>query len=132
MIDNFDSLNLFEMSIELESKFGVNIQETITPYCTIQDVIECILKNKNISYKDYDYTKYPFEEEKNMICFLFEKNLKSGQSSIINSEVLGINNINENEQYIFAPNHESYLDAMWVYSCMPQYQKIEDMHDGSR
>lgn len=72
------------MSIELESKFGVNIQETITPYCTIQDVIECILKNKNISYKDYDYTKYPLKR-KNMICF-YLKNLKSGQSSIINSK----------------------------------------------
>ena len=72
LIDNFDSLNLFEMSIELESKFGVNIQETITPYCTIQDVIECILKNKNISYKDYDYTKYPLKRKKYDL-FLFEK-----------------------------------------------------------
>lgn len=123
LIDNFDSLNLFEMSIELESKFGVNIQETITPYCTIQDVIECILKNKNISYKDYDYTKYPLKRKKYDL-FLFEK-FKKWTEFNYKFEVLGINNINENEQYIFAPNHESYLDAMWVYSCMPQYQKLK-------
>ena len=45
---------------------------TVPVFSDRADVLHGILKNKNISYKDYDYTKYPLKRKKYDL-FLFEK-----------------------------------------------------------
>lgn len=116
-----DSLNLFEICTEIETKFNVNIVDSLDTVKTVGDLIEAIENNeskrsKSKGRKKYDIAEFPREKIKKDINFLnrFKKlTMKLWDFQVVNAEVvLGKN------KYILCPNHESYFDSMWVVAAL--------------
>lgn len=115
-----DSLNIFEICVDIEKAFGMKAENVFVSDISVGQLLDAISNNGQLNCKAeiYDYTKYP-EERTKKDYMKFEKFCKWTKSKY-NFSCSGIENIIEGKNYIFAPNHESYMDGMWIFSCMPK------------
>lgn len=108
-----DSLSIFEICVALDEKFGVQIESVLNNKTTIGDIVRSIehtVADVQPTYNDSD--NYPLPKtEKDYKSF---NRLIKLMNFLWNIEVYGKNNLNSNEKYIFCPNHESYLDGLWI------------------
>lgn len=108
-----DSLSVFELCVALDEKFGVSIESSLHDKMTVGDIIQCIEHSNTdtqMAYNDAD--NYPvLRTEKDFKRF---SRFISFSKKLWNFEILGRENLDLNEKYIFCPNHESYFDGMWV------------------
>ena len=110
-----DSLGIFEMCVDLNEKYQISIESCLHQEIAVGELVQFIESEDNISNKS-DASDYPIKRT--------EKDYKSynrfmkWSKRIWKFEILGENNINTNESYIFCPNHESHFDGMWVIGCL--------------
>lgn len=113
-----DSLEMYELSADLESNFHVNIMDRLTEVTTVKDLIHIVLeemnchgheKRKDISCSVCDFPKKKGYIDKKLIkiFYIFSK-------IVWNYHVEYLEEIDPCKSYILCPNHESYFDAMWV------------------
>ena len=62
--------------------------------------------------KLYDINEFPLKRSSGDLAFI--KRFGRFSRFIYRLEAIGAENIPKNETVMFCPNHESYLDAMWV------------------
>lgn len=115
-----DSLNIFEMCIEFEKLFDVNIQNQLQENSTVQELLSMI-QNKQESVEDgktVGIDKYPVKRRKKDWRRL--ERFTRWTRKAYDFRVEGLEQIDLEENYIFAPNHESYIDGMLMISTMPR------------
>ena len=111
-----DSLNLFELCVEIQKQFGIDITNWISSQLTVKELCEMVEKNGEsaVDTVSYDVEQYPMKRRRcdkwvlSLFCFLTRVFYKF--------EVSGIENIPENGPYIICANHQSHLDGMWIIS----------------
>ena len=107
-----DSLNIFEMCVELDEKYNTSIESMLHINITVSEIIKIIeAGNENVSAVN-DASDYPIKRT-DKDYRLFNRFMKIS-SMIWKFEVFGKENISPDENYIFCPNHESHFDGMWV------------------
>lgn len=113
-----DSLNLFELCVEIEKQFGVNLTNCISAQLTVKQLCELIEHQGENAQNTvaYDVEKYPMKRHigdrftlSAFRCFtkLFYK-----------FEVSGVESITEKGPYIICSNHTSNLDPIWILSAL--------------
>lgn len=121
-----DSLNLFELCVEIEKEFGVDLTNCISSRLTIEQLCE-MAENQGESADntvDYDVEQYPMKRYKwdgcflSLFCFLTKV--------FYRFEVEGVENIPSNGPYIIAANHQSHLDGMWIMAAGREKIKLEN------
>ena len=107
----FDSLTVFELCAALDERFHVSIEPHLSDDITVGEIIH-LIGQENGGLIDEDIANYPLARTtKHLKIFdIFWK-----VSSVLwKIDIFGQKNINQNENYIFCPNHESYLDGLWI------------------
>ncbi len=122
-----DSLQLFELAVEIEKTFGVNIASHFSVIETIEDIIKMVEKGEvDEQVSDYDINDFPIERDVKMNKRL--RRYMKWSHCLWKFDVGGLENIPTTGNYILAPNHESHLDGLWVLSCLQnsnmQYEKF--------
>ncbi len=120
---SIDSLSLFELCVEVDTAFGISVEEYLSKDVSVGEILEIINGEGEIRKQNeqFDYSKYPVERTRkdwkryDKFCKWTRKNYEL--------RVSGIKNIEIGENYIFAPNHESHFDSMWIMSCLPEQIK---------
>lgn len=107
-----DSINIFEMCVELDEKYSTSIEPMLHDNITIAEIIKIIENgDENITAVN-DASGYPVQRT-DKDYKLFNGFMKIS-GLIWKPEVLGLENIKPDENYIFCPNHESHFDGMWI------------------
>lgn len=122
-----DSLEMFELAVEIEKVFGVNIAAHFSAIRTVDDIVKMVERgNVDERLSDYDINEFPRERDAKMNKRL-HRYMKLSHW-LWKFEVCGLENIPVTGNYILAPNHEGHLDGLWVLSCLQnsnmQYEKI--------
>ena len=124
-----DSLQLFELAVEIEKVFGCNIVTQFATIQTVEDLISIIRKgviDEKSADTDYDINDFPVVRGRKTIKRL--KKWMQLSHLLWKFDVEGLENIPSKGNYILAPNHESHLDGLWVLSCLQnsnmQYEKF--------
>lgn len=112
---SMDSIQIFELCVAIDSAYGVNISPMLNEDITVGQIGKLV--DSSIGDSE-DYSIYPVERKEKDWRF-FEKfyrwTIKNYDFSFE-----GIEYLDESENYIFAPNHESHFDGMWVMCCLPE------------
>ena len=112
-----DSLMLFELSVEVDALCGVDITPFFRNDFTTGDILAS-LKNGTESDEEFNYADYPVKRTARDWKKFERFNKWTRKHYDFSCE--GIENIDARGTYIFAPNHESYFDSIWVMCCLPQ------------
>ena len=114
-----DSLELFELCVAIDEKYGVSIEEKMHEKITVSELIQLIETLKNTQNgTSVNVANYPIERKKDDYTYL--KRFNGWSRMLWKFEVFGLENVKENERYIFCPNHESYFDGMWIVGSMDE------------
>lgn len=114
-----DSLEMFELCVAINEQYGVSIEEKLHEKITVSEVIQIIdTSNNSQSETVMNVASYPVERKKRDYKYLRRFNKIS--RLVWKFEICGLENIKENERYIFCPNHESYFDGMWIVGSMDE------------
>lgn len=114
-----DSLELFELCVAIDEKYGVSIEEKLHDKITVSEVIQLIETLRGTKSGTFiNIANYPIERKKGNYTYL--RRFNSWSRMLWKFEVTGLENIKENERYIFCPNHESYFDGMWIVGSMDE------------
>lgn len=109
-----DSLMIFELCVEIDSIYGVNISPALKEDLTIRKIEKLVSEGVN---DIEDYNKYP-EERTDKDWKRFDKFYR-WTNKTYDFSFAGVEKIDQSQNYIFAPNHESHFDGMWVMCCLP-------------
>lgn len=109
---DMDSLELFELCVAIDEQYHVSIEPYMNDEISALDILELIEskcekceKKSNLEIYPIKRTKMDYRNIKRFIRF---------SHFFWDFKVLGVENINADEQYIFCPNHESHFDGMWI------------------
>ncbi|MFR8315885.1 AMP-binding protein [Eubacterium ventriosum] len=120
-----DSLSIFELVSTIEGKFGINIASAMGDVKTVDDFIR-LSENPSTTNKKlqkYDIDDFPMIRTARDIRRL--KRYMWLCSHLWKIEVNGIGNLPKQGNYILAPNHESHLDGLWIWTSICKQQKID-------
>lgn len=121
-----DSLNLFELCVEIEKHFGVDLTNCISAQLTIEQLCEMVDGNGESSSNtvSYDVEQYPMKRH------VWDRGILSVfrflTKVFYKFEVSGTENIPENGAYIICANHQSHLDGMWILAAAKEKIKFND------
>lgn len=121
-----DSLNLFEMCVEIEKHFGVDLTNCISAQFTIEQLCEMIEGNGESSSNtvSYDVEQYPMKRH------VWDRGILSVfrflTKVFYKFEVSGTENIPKSGAYIICANHQSHLDGMWILAAAKEKIKFND------
>ena len=121
-----DSLNLFELCVEIEKHFGVDLTNCISAQLTIEQLCEMVDGNRRNSPNtiSYDVEQYPMKRH------VWDRGILSVfrflTKVFYKFEVSGTENIPENGAYIICANHQSHLDGMWILAAAKEKIKFND------
>ena len=112
-----DSLSMLEICVEIEDAFNIIAMDTMGVVETVRDIVE-LVENGGIQKSDagYDINDYPLPKTKKHLRRLKLFMLLS--RAIWHIKVSGLENLPVNGSYILCPNHQSYLDSLWVWSAL--------------
>ena len=116
-----DSLSIFEMSMEIEDELGVKVVNRWERIRFVGDILN-IRETDSTDVKSYDINEFPLKRSSKDLAFI--KRFGSFSRFMYRLEAIGTENIPKDETVMFCPNHESYLDAMWV-ACALEKQGFE-------
>lgn len=124
-----DSLQLFELAVEYEKVFGVNIATQMASLITIEDLIEFAQKGwkdeRNMSDTDYDVKDFPLQRTKRDYKRLHR--WIRWMKCIYNIEVSGEENISKQKSFIMAANHASVFDPLWMLAAVSRKSNIDNV-----
>ena len=113
-----DSLNLFELCVEIEKQFGVNLTNCISAQLTVKQLCEMIEHQGENAQNTvaYDVEQYPMKRH---IGDRFVLSVFGWFTKLFYKfEVSGVESITEKGPYIICSNHTSYLDPVWILSAL--------------
>lgn len=110
-----DSLSTFEMSMEIEDELGINVIERWERIKQVGDILNRFEADDE-SANPYEINDFPAKRKLGDLALL--KCFRSFSRFMYGLQVVGVENIPKDETIMFCPNHESYLDAMWVASAL--------------
>jgi len=113
----FDSLTLMEICVDIEGELNTLIAENMGAVKTVRDVITLIERGGTVS-RDvaYNIEDYPLPKMKKHMRRL--KTLMRLSRLAWRFKVSGLENIPADGKYILCPNHQSYLDALWIWAAV--------------
>ena len=111
-----DSLTMFELCIAIEEALGVSIADFLYPGITVKE-IQDIISNDIKGETKYNMMDFPVERTEE--TWKKYREFCEWTESTYDFSVDGIDYLNPDENYIFAPNHQSYCDGMWLMSKLP-------------
>ena len=117
-----DSLGMFELASSVECIFNIDISEKLQSIVTVGDLIKIIFAN-NSDIKIEEMKLLPAQKSQKEI-----KKLKRWLNIIsfpYRMEVIGLENINLNDNVIICSNHASFLDGVWILKAMEKNIEIE-------
>lgn len=132
-VDSFEWLNL---SLELSETTGVELDdETIASISTVRDLITKVVEAKDqggekkaspmeepekyLSKEQKHWLSPLNKSEQSMADSLFSFNLWL-MKTFFRSSAVGLDKLDKSKQYVFNPNHASYLDIFALCSALPQ------------
>ncbi len=110
-----DSLNMFELCMEIEDKLGISIVNRLDDIVIVRDILS---KDNGQDCREKNYLVNDFLQKRKSGDFRYIRRFGHIGRLIYGMEVIGFENIPKNESILLCPNHESYLDAMWVASAL--------------
>ena len=113
----FDSLSTLEMCVEIESVLDVSIEDKIGKIKTVGDIVSLVEHNESFS-RDvvYEIEDYPLQKTKAHMRKLKLFMWLSGFAWRFN--VSGLGNLPDDGRFILCPNHQSYLDSIWMWTAI--------------
>lgn len=121
-----DSLNLFELCVEIEKQFGVDLTNRISAQLTVKQLCEMIEHQGENAQNTvaYDVEQYPMKRH---IGDRFVLSVFGWFTKLFYKfEVSGVEHIPQKGPYIICANHQSHLDGMWIMAAGKQKIKLED------
>ncbi|MCL2722776.1 MAG: 1-acyl-sn-glycerol-3-phosphate acyltransferase [Treponema sp.] len=113
----FDSLNLLEMCVEIESTLSVSIENKMGSIKTVGDIISLVKNSDDYSHDvEYDIEDYPLAKTNKHLRKLKRFMLLSRFTWYF--KVKGLDNLPTDGNYILCPNHQSYYDTFWVLAAI--------------
>ena len=113
-----DSLNLFELCVEIEKHFGVDLTNCISAQLTVKQLCEMIEHQGENAQNtvSYDVEQYPMKRHigDHFALSVFRCFTKL----IYKFEVSGVEYIPEKGPYIICSNHTNNLDPIWILSAL--------------
>lgn len=109
-----DSLNLFELCVEIENVFHVDLSNCISTQISVNEL--CGMIEPNTGHEEstiaYNINEFPLQRHKGdkHILSLMGKLTKLCYSF----ETQGLENIPQSGPFIICANHQSHLDGMWI------------------
>jgi len=132
-----DSLNLFELCVEIENVFHVDLSDCISAQISVNELCGMIKFNKGHekSTIEYNINEFPLRRHRRdkYLLSLMGKLTKLCYSF----ETQGLENIPQNGPFIICANHQSHLDGMWImiasegkialeqFCCMAKQEHLE-------
>ena len=140
-----DSLEWLEISLDIRDQSGVELKEgAIAQIITLRDLLQAVVKNGGNNSFSIDpflhWQKCLSKDQKKWLTplnpfmsilqrFLFELN-RLFFRLYFRIKVEGLENIQKNEQYMFVPNHASYLDPFTLAAALPMSQLLKSQWAG--
>lgn len=121
-----DSLNLFELCVEIEKYFGEDLTNCISAQLTIEQLCEMVDGDRKNSPNtiSYDVEQYPMKRR------MWDRGILSVfrflTKVFYKFEVSGTENIPQNGAYIICSNHTSTLDPIWILTAIQKYMNKHD------
>lgn len=124
-----DSLGRLDLAAAINKKWGIGVDENKIAFAlTVEDLSRLIAETeKSAALKEPS----PNREKETIL----PKELSASKMRVIHSvshlahwiwriEKSGLENIPSKGGFILAPNHESHLDVLWIYCCLPPEVRI--------
>ena len=105
-----DSLNLFEVCVEIENQLGIPMLTRMDNITTVSDIV-------NKDYQETDRRTVSLENypvKKGTKEFRYVSRIRRISGVLYKIQVKGLENISTEKRLLLCPNHESYFDALWV------------------
>lgn len=114
-----DSLNMFQLCVELEEKYALSIEPCLHEGITVGEIADLVERGALESgQEDADLRQYPLEKtDKDMKAY---RRFMACARKLWKMEILGRENIRPGERYIFCPNHESHLDGLCIIGSLDE------------
>jgi long-chain acyl-CoA synthetase len=112
----FDSLTLLELCVALEEAFQMAVADDMGGAETVRDLITLINNGGGKRGAVYNIEDYPLPKKRRHRAAF---RLFMGLSRLVwKFDVSGLENIPAGGRYILCPNHQSYLDSLWIWTAM--------------
>ncbi|MGN1197982.1 MAG: AMP-binding protein [Acetatifactor sp.] len=112
-----DSLSIFELGMDIENELGIDIVNRWERIERVEDILKNTVPD-DMDTKIYDINEFPLKRKLGDLAFI--KHFGIFSRFMYRLEAVGIENIPQNENLLFCPNHESYFDAMWIVATLEQ------------
>lgn len=109
----FDSLSSVDLAMEIEDRYGVNIEKVYSKEMTVGDIAGVIENGKSDEKEDNTSAhSYPFEKtESDYRLYKTVRNLANSRYDIT---IKNAENMPKENGFIICPNHVSYIDYLFV------------------
>lgn len=121
-----DSLEIFELCVALEEKFGVSAESHLHDGMTVGEICALIYGERNGDNVQKDFSsvkKYPVKRSKHLVRRL--RAWVKFLSLPYKFNISGIENIPEDENVIICANHASFLDSIWLLNAIGRQINLE-------
>lgn len=112
-----DSLTMVEICVEIEDAFNILIAEGMGGVETVLDIVT-LIENGGAIHRDVDYNigDYPLPKTGQHLRRL--KRYMRLSRIAWRFDVTGLENLPADGKYILCPNHQSYLDSLWIWAAI--------------
>lgn len=117
-----DSLSMVELCFEIESALGVEIADYMGGVTTLGSLLALVNGGtvQSVGGMKYDIKDYPLPKTARHIRTL--KRYMALSRFFWRFEVSGLENVPKDRNFILAPNHQSMLDALWIWAALGEEQ----------
>lgn len=112
-----DSLTMLEIVVDVETKLNCSISNKMGQIKTVHQFVK-VIKSGNATSKEslINYSDFPMQKtQRDIRKFL---SFMKWSKRLWKFNVIGIQNIPKQEQYILCPNHLSHFDGLWVWTAI--------------
>ncbi|MDO5558003.1 MAG: AMP-binding protein [Oscillospiraceae bacterium] len=118
------SLDMLDLCVAAETRYHVNMQQTLDNDITVGKLAAFIEENKSEGRrKNLSATDKTYPKKKTRLSMMGLSVIQFLSRCLWKFNVDGLENIPENGSVLICPNHQTYLDAMWVSSFLSHQQK---------
>lgn len=123
---SIDSLDRMELMTKLDKTFQIKIDDAqMHSIDQVSDLVVLVRKSPHVvdpGEANKSIEVPPKKGKLNSLCFDF---FKLFSECMWSTKIEGIHNIPHRGPFILCANHQSYLDAYWIYACLPLHLRQE-------